>query len=148
MQSSVEGHFAEFEEIMSRFQRVMQRHAAIKDFGLTSSQVYILRYLEKSPHAKASDIAKTSGLSPGAVTQVCDELVREGLVDRTRSQDDRRVVHVSITDSGRALVERFKEARREKMRFVLTQLGDQDAKEFVRIIGRIVDIVENNAPNE
>lgn len=134
--------FESFEEVMSRLQQIMKMHYPGKDSGLTASQLFILRLLMHSEQAKASDIARASGLSPGAVTQVCDELVKEGLVQRTRSQDDRRVVHIQITDEGRAVFQKIRQTRSDKIKLILTRLGDHDAKEFVRIIGRVVDIVE------
>lgn len=134
----------DFEEVMSRFQRVMQRKSVNHSLGLTASQGFILRYLSKTENVKASDIARISGLSPGAVTQVCDELVREGLVTRTRSETDRRVVHIRITDQGRALVDKMKEIRREELKTIFTKLGSEDTKNFVRIVRRVVDIVEED----
>ncbi|KPV43678.1 MarR family winged helix-turn-helix transcriptional regulator [Alicyclobacillus ferrooxydans] len=142
MESSMNEQFESFEEVMSRLQQIMKMHYPGKDSGLTASQLFILRLLMHSEQAKASDIARASGLSPGAVTQVCDELVKEGLVQRTRSQDDRRVVHIQITDEGRAVFQKIRQTRSDKIKLILTRLGDHDAKEFVRIIGRVVDIVE------
>ncbi|QSO45964.1 MarR family winged helix-turn-helix transcriptional regulator [Alicyclobacillus mengziensis] len=144
MESSMHQQYEAFEELMSRLQQIMKARHVDKDFGLTASQMFILRFLIHSSQAKASDIARASGLSPGAVTQVCDELVKDGLVERTRSQDDRRVVHIQITNQGRELVDRFRKNRSEKMKFILTRLGEKDATEFVRIIGRVVDIVEKD----
>jgi DNA-binding MarR family transcriptional regulator len=134
-----------FEDLMARFQRVFHVRSVVKDFGLTASQVFILRYLDRRAHAKASDIAKVSGLSPGAVTQVCDELVRAHLVERTRSNDDRRVVHIAITDPGRKQLEQIRRLRSEKMLEILKHLGTHDAQEFVRIFSRVVDIVEDDS---
>lgn len=144
MTSSENEQFEAFEELMSRLQQIMKIRHQERDFGFTTSQMFILRFLIHSPEAKASDIARASGLSPGAVTQVCDELVKDGMVERTRSLDDRRVVHIQITDGGREIVERFRNSRREKIRTVLAKLGEQDAGEFVRIFGRVVDIVEQD----
>lgn len=133
------------EELMARFQRSFQKHSIANACGLTGSQVFILRYLAHNPQAKASDIAKVSGLSPGAVTQVCDELVRLSLVERTRSSDDRRVVFITITPQGLARFEEVQKLRSQRMREIFTALGPEDASEFVRIIGRVVEIVEKDA---
>lgn len=145
MESSDNKPFEAFEELMSRLQHNFKTHRQEKDFGLTASQMFILRFLTHTPEVKASDIAKASGLSPGAVTQVCDELVKDGMVERTRSTDDRRVVHIRITDRGSEMVEQFRNVRRERIRSVLTKLGEEDANEFVRIFGRVVDILEQDS---
>jgi len=129
---------------MTRFQRAMQTEFVRSGFGLTASQLFILRYLTGCGQAKASDIAKMSGLSPGAVTQVCDELVKVGLVDRSRSTDDRRVVYITITVAGRERFEGIRRKRSEKLQDILYKLGVADAQEFARILSRVVDIVETD----
>ncbi len=133
------------EELFARFHRVMHSHFTSSTLGLTASQVFILRFLATCPQAKASDIAKAAGLSPGAVTQVCDELVRMGYVERSRSTDDRRVVYITITDSGRAKIDEIRKLRIQQADAILRQLGQSDAEEFVRIVKRIVEIVEKDA---
>jgi DNA-binding MarR family transcriptional regulator len=133
------------EELFARFHRVLHSHFMSSTLGLTASQVFILRFLATCPQAKASDIAKAAGLSPGAVTQVCDELVRMGYVERSRSTDDRRVVYITITDSGRAKIDEIRKLRIQQADSILRQLGQRDADEFVRIVQRIVEIVEKDA---
>lgn len=134
--------FLEFELLMARFSRLTQRKMATKSFGLTPSQIFILRFLASQEQAKASDIARVAGLSPGAVTQVCDELVKDGYVSRLRSQDDRRVVYISITDQGSSVLDKLMQERRLKLRVIFQKLGPDDAAEFIRIIGQVADIVE------
>jgi DNA-binding MarR family transcriptional regulator len=51
---------------------------------------------ELAPH----EIARLSGLSRAAVSSVLNTLERDGLVDRSRESDDRRVVTVRLTDNG------------------------------------------------
>lgn len=133
-----------FDDFLVRLQRTMhmQLQEAAQRFRITASQIFILRYLAKQGPTKASDIAKFVGLSPGAVTQVCDELVKVDCVERARSDEDRRVVYVEITGTGKQRLEeirRFHQATTEK---VLRQLGPQDAGDFLRLVGRVVEIVE------
>ena len=45
-------------------------------------------------------IARLSGLSRAAVSSVLNTLERDGLVERTRESDDRRLVTVRLTDDG------------------------------------------------
>jgi DNA-binding MarR family transcriptional regulator len=141
---NIQQQLKQFEDLMARFQR-MNFHAMRKETNLTTSQVFILRFLDKCPQAKASDVAKVSGLSPGAVTQVCDELVKFGYIERTRSNDDRRVVHIALTAAGATQIDIIRKLRSEQIAKILAQLGTEDAQEFIRIIGRVVEIVETNA---
>ncbi|MCL6597865.1 MAG: MarR family transcriptional regulator [Alicyclobacillus macrosporangiidus] len=132
----------QFEDIMARFQQMSHIHSQVKKFGLTTSEMFILRYLDACDRAKASDLARVVGLSPGAVTQVCDELVKAGFVDRTRSEEDRRVVLIAITDKGRQKLEDIRAARIQKWRSVMERLGPEDAAELLRILQRVLHLVD------
>jgi DNA-binding MarR family transcriptional regulator len=67
---------------------------------------------------------------PAAVTNAIGKLEQRGLVQRSMSPDDRRVVLASITDPGRALVEEATAALNEAA-FGLPRLTQQRAAELV-----------------
>jgi len=136
------------DDLMARLQRLMMFHATIAtEKGLTASQIFILRYLEKCPQAKASDIAKIAGLSPGAVTQVCDELVKMAYVERSRSTDDRRVVHTTLTAAGRKQLDEIRQQRIARMMDIVKQLDAEEATAFVGLLGRVVEVAEKDFTN-
>ena len=47
---------------------------------------------------KISDLSKKMGLSNSTVSGIVDRLEKQGLIKRTRSDEDRRVVYVDVTD--------------------------------------------------
>ncbi|GAA3069844.1 MarR family winged helix-turn-helix transcriptional regulator [Streptosporangium carneum] len=53
-----------------------------------------------------AELMRASMVTSGAVTQRLDRLQARGLVTRTPSETDGRVVHVALTDEGRALIDR------------------------------------------
>jgi len=73
---------------------------------LTTNQYNVLRILRGSHPAKlaCSDIAERMIDRDPDITRLVDRLETRGLVKRTRSRQDRRVVEVSISDKGLALV--------------------------------------------
>lgn len=77
----------------------------LKSTGLTAPQLIVLQTLEETGRAKPSDIAKAVHLSQATVTSIVDRLVRADLVTREKSDIDRRVVDVVITDAGRARIQ-------------------------------------------
>jgi DNA-binding MarR family transcriptional regulator len=73
---------------------------------LTSTQYNVLRILRGSHPAKLAcrDIAERMIDRDPDITRLIDRLETRGLVRRSRSRRDRRVIEVSITDKGLALV--------------------------------------------
>lgn len=130
--------------IMERFFRGMRSHFTEDKFGLTHTQAFVLRHLSLVPQAKSSDLARIAGLSPGAITQVCDELVRLGYVERVRSSEDRRVVYVILTERGRSHLRELTRNRAAKIAELLDKLGESDARKFVELLERLVAILDEN----
>ncbi len=71
--------------------------------GLTYSQLRALFVLDKSPEVTAGDLAKSADLNPASVTAMLDQLEANGIVERRRDREDRRVRIVSLTDEGRGI---------------------------------------------
>ncbi len=81
----------------------------LKEYGLNHSQYLILVVLRYS-HLTGSKVMSTEmsyllGLEKHSITPLVDFLCRKGLVLRERSKTDRRVVFLSLTPSGRELIE-------------------------------------------
>jgi MarR family 2-MHQ and catechol resistance regulon transcriptional repressor len=72
--------------------------------GLTESQFGALEALHHLGPLCQHELAGKVLKSAGNMTTVVDNLERRGLVERRREGDDRRVVTVHLTDSGRDLV--------------------------------------------
>ena len=82
-------------------------YAGLSDTRLTESQVNVLELLHKLGPLPQKDIAKSLAVTGGNITMVVDNLQKRNLVDRNRWQEDRRVVHVELTDLGRETIESY-----------------------------------------
>jgi MarR family transcriptional regulator, 2-MHQ and catechol-resistance regulon repressor len=74
---------------------------AIAAAGLTPSQFGALETLYHLGPLMVSQLAEKHLKSPNNFTTVIDNLERQGLVRRERDQQDRRVVRIHLTDTGR-----------------------------------------------
>ena len=93
----------------------------IEAAGLTVAQAALLGVVLNDPDATQSDIAVRLELSEPAVTQMVARLQREGLIERTRDENDRSCWRLKVTTDGLAKAERARvafeavNARLEKM---------------------------------
>ena len=92
---------------------------------LTTNQYNVLRILRGSHPAMlaCSDIAERMIERDPDITRLIDRLEARGLVKRTRSRRDRRVVEVGITDEGLALVRGLDPHVQEMPKALLGHLG-------------------------
>jgi DNA-binding MarR family transcriptional regulator len=72
--------------------------------GLSPRQYNLLSVLDTDTPESQLELAQLCGLAPAQVVPVLDELESRGLVERKRSEADRRRSVVRCTDQGRELL--------------------------------------------
>ena len=89
----------------------------IQDHSLPLAEYQVLDHLAESPKGRLRmhELAELCGLSPSGLTRRFDNMVRAGLVDRNKCDDDRRGVWAVLTEAGR---QRFLEASPEHLEAV------------------------------
>jgi DNA-binding MarR family transcriptional regulator len=103
-QSAEEQFGQAFKDTMGAVRRLRGRETH-QPGGLSDAQYGALFCLRASEALSTGDIAVAAGVSPASATEMLDALARAGLVERVRSERDRRVVLSSLTERGRELVE-------------------------------------------
>ncbi|MBI3078419.1 MAG: MarR family transcriptional regulator, partial [Deltaproteobacteria bacterium] len=73
-------------------------------YGISISQCHILDVLAEEGDLTMQQLARRMVKSVSTMTRVVAQLVRRGYVRRRQDPQDRRVVHVSITPQGKAIV--------------------------------------------
>ena len=81
----------------------------LTELNLTYTQYLVLLVLWEQDGIPVSEICRRLHLDNGTVSPLLKELEKEGLVEKSRSPEDERVVLITLTDTGRALQERAKE---------------------------------------
>jgi DNA-binding MarR family transcriptional regulator len=88
---------------------VMQLSA---EFEFSLSQMKALQSLFNATEpVSVKSLGEGLGLSLAAMSRAADGLVQRGLVARLEDTHDRRIKRLSLTDSGRAIVQRLREVR-------------------------------------
>jgi DNA-binding MarR family transcriptional regulator len=94
--------------------------------------------IAQSAPLRVSELAGKMYLHPATVVGILDRLESMGLVARTRSQQDRRVVHVELSEAGRELVNRAPEVAQG---LLVSGLETLTAKRLNAISEGLADIV-------
>ncbi|MGF6770549.1 DNA-binding MarR family transcriptional regulator [Paraburkholderia sp. GAS199] len=88
-------------------QMVTQRTLA--NLGVTATQASMLFMLAIGRCTTAAELAREYAIDASAVTRLLDRVEKRGLLSRMRSVKDRRVVQLSLTNSGRELANQIPE---------------------------------------
>jgi DNA-binding MarR family transcriptional regulator len=99
----------------------------------------------------ARELADYTDLSPGTVAQMLEHLETAGLVKRTRSEDDRRVVLSVLTERGAAVVAERQAQMEPRWRAALAEFSDSDLDAAARVLDRLADYFDalnDDNPND
>ena len=118
-----------------------QSRKAEHETGLTGSQLWVVKLLDGESPNKVTELARRMYLHPATMVGLLDRLEAKGLVQRTRSDKDRRVVHVSITEQGRVLVQNAPEVAKELLVKGLEPLSEKKVKVISDGLEQIVSIL-------
>ena len=98
--------------------------------GASPEQVALLVSIKYAPGIGIRELAARERVSPPAMTKHVDRLERDGLVERTQSEDDRRRVGIRLTDEGQRLLRRV---RSRRTAWLAQRLAKLDAAELSAI---------------
>lgn len=114
---------------------------AEKETGLTGPQLWAIKVISDSKAIKVSDLARKMYLHPATVVGILDRLESRGLIARTRSTEDRRVVYVDLTELGKDLVNQAPEVVQGVLVRGLEQLPKDELLTIADSLEQLVGIV-------
>lgn len=109
--------------------------------SLTGPQLWVIKMLKESAPMKVSDLARRMYLNPATMVGLLDRLEAKDLVKRTRSEKDRRVVFIDLTDQGRELESNSPEVVQSLLVKGLEEIGAKDLQSISDNLGQIVNIL-------
>ena len=92
------------------------------------------------------DIADELKLTPGAISQTVDVLVRENLVERTTSPTDRRAILLRPTAAGLELKEQHARQINIVMQTISKDVKDEDFDIFVKVLAHLLEQINTLQP--
>lgn len=130
---------AEFQASLGELKCVMSQRLVRQ--GVSMSQLHVMWMLERHGELSMSRLAEMLDVSLSNATGLVDRMEERGMVDRVRIPDDRRAVHVRISDRGRQLLSDVDILRDDLTRRILGRLDDDQLERAARALSDIHDAV-------
>ena len=109
---------------------------------LTGPQLTVLKVLEGLGDISLSELSERIRAQNSTVTGIIDRMEREGLVVRARSTEDRRVVHIRLTEKGARIARDIAVEPMEVFRGALESLSAGEVRDLLRILTKIAQRVQ------
>jgi DNA-binding MarR family transcriptional regulator len=104
---------------------------------ISREEIRAMVILDSGERIMMSNLAESLGVPLSTATHTVDRLVTKGLVERNRSEEDRRVVQVQMSEYGRKLQEAFRDRRRVVARSWLEPLSGEEREMFLALMAKI-----------
>ena len=111
-------------------------------YGLTGPQLTVLRELSEHSGVSVGELTRTIHLSQATVTGILDRLAKRELIDRQRSDQDKRRVQVWLTDTGKQMLIDAPPLLQEEFTDEFSKLEDWEQSQILSTLQRVVSMME------
>lgn len=112
--------------------------ARMQPLELTAMQWEPLLLLAWGRADTVAALARECDMDPGAMTRMLDRLEQKHLLARSRSEADRRVVHLALTDKGREAAAAIPPVIRDELSRHLQDFSESETELLVSMLSRML----------
>ncbi len=106
--------------------------------AVTPGEFTVLWVIDLNPGIKQGELARALKIKPAHMTKLVQRLVTSGYAARTVPENDRRSVHLDLTDKGKAHYARHRAAFLNVHRAERGGLSEGEASELLRLLRKLI----------
>ena len=106
---------------------------------ITNNDMHIIEAVGLSGENTMSVVAKKLGITAGSLTTSVNSLVNKKYVKRQRSEEDRRVVFLKLTEKGKRAYEHHREYHRQMTEAVISRLDENEVPVLIKTLTGLSD---------
>jgi DNA-binding MarR family transcriptional regulator len=109
---------------------------ALKDLDITGPQMGIILAMQRGLASTPFELSKMLSVDTGLMTRMLDKLETKGLLERSRSVDDRRVVNLVLTKKGEEIAGEIPKIAPEVLNARLKKFTKAEFEELCRLLNK------------
>jgi len=113
----------------------------IENDELTCDQHYMLRYINNKSSCTSTELAEAFEVKKSAITAIINRLYDKGLIVRTRDDNDRRVVYLTLTDQGKGLFDETEDKVHKLVESFIERFDEQEIKQFIETYEKLNQVL-------
>ena len=102
------------------------------------SPILVLSELHQKGPQKQTTLANNLGYTPGAMTNISNRLVKNGLAKRKYNENDRRNVFLEVTDKGTSILLEAQQKGQQVRAELFQVLSEEEMEQFLAINKKLV----------
>ena len=134
-------------EVLKQFRiifRSVKKHFQVieRKCGIGGSQLWALAAIVGQPAIRVSELAHTLSVHQSTASNLVEHMVRLGLIQRDRDEDDHRVVRLSATPRGAALLARAPQPLTGLLPDALSNLDEPTLARLHENLGQLLSVMQ------
>ena len=121
-------------DVLRRFNQVWEAHIGGE---INHNQYRLLYYLKTGGMQEVVALAEQMSITPGAVSCISDKMIEKGLITRTRSEEDRRIVYLQISEEGERVFLSTQKIQHEFISHLFKDIPEADIEQLKRTFERL-----------
>lgn len=105
--------------------------------NVTTNDMHVIEAIGRGSAKNMSSVARTLCVTTGTLTISVNSLVKKGYVERSRSEEDRRVVLVSLTEKGERAFEHHKRFHDQMISTIVEDLSEEEKQVLIKALTRL-----------
>lgn len=111
---------------------------------ITNNDMHVIEAIGIGKPKKMTEIAKILSVTTGTLTKSMDGLVRKKYVNRNRSEEDKRVVQISLTEKGVRAYRHHENFHRVLIERITLGLSEDEIRLLIDVLGKVKDSFQIN----
>ncbi|MGI6450223.1 MAG: MarR family winged helix-turn-helix transcriptional regulator [Desulfitobacteriia bacterium] len=104
---------------------------------LSITEIHVIEAIGLNQERNMSSVARDLDITIGTLTIAINNLLRKGYVNRTRSEEDRRIVLISLTPKGKEAYQHHLRFHDEMIRTTISRLSQEEMKVLISALENI-----------
>ncbi len=93
---------------------------------VTANDMHVIEAIDMEEARNMTSVARSLGVTTGTLTIAVNSLVKKGYVERVRSEEDRRVVLVSLSEKGKKAYLHHQQFHEQMIEAIVEELSEEE----------------------
>ena len=113
-----------FNQVLALEKKIFEQDKNFRDISMT--ETHVLEAIRKCDPPTMGNVAAKLQITPSTLTSSVNKLITKGYVNRHRSETDRRIVTLSLTEKGESVFELHEEFHRDLVEAAVADLENRE----------------------
>lgn len=127
-----------FVKVFKNITAIEEREIRTEEYKkATANDMHVIEAIGTGKPKNMTSVARSLSVTTGTLTISVNSLVKKGFVERMRSEEDRRVVLISLTEKGKQIYRRHQKFHEEMVNSIVARLDEEEKVLLEKVLSNL-----------